>query len=281
MIRFLFILKKIILRFFFKSHVSLTSRVEGDLIKSLIKSKLHISNSKIKVGKDAKLINCNIKIINGELIIGDNVVLRDVEIVNNGNIIINEFVHINNYYLFLYNDAKLSVGQHCILEKGDNWRNPKILISSKSNLIINKYNRIRCDFELRFGGGCEIGEYNCINERTEIRSDEFVSIGSYNMISYGCRIWDTNTHTFYNDESRRELTRKYYPIIGIEVDKPQTTPVIIKDDNLIGEGVVILKGSNVNDKCIFGTRTVVSGTSIPASSVIIGNPCRIISKKIN
>lgn len=279
MINVVFLLRKIILRLLFKTHVSSTSEVEGSLIKSLFKSKLHLSNSRIKIGSNVKIINCSITIINGELIIRDNVVLKDVEIKNSGNIIINEFVHINNYYIFLDKDAKLTVGQYSVLEKGDNWRKPQIFIFTDSILNINKYNRIRCDFELRFGGGCEIGEYNCINERTEIRSDEYVSIGSYNMISYACRIWDTNTHTFYNDEKRRELTRKYYPNIGIEKDRPMTSPVIIKDDNLIGEGVVILKGSNVNNKCTFGTRTVVSGVTIPDSSIIIGNPCRIISKK--
>lgn len=278
MMRILFYLRKVILRFLFKTHISTSSLVEGNLFSSVIKSNLHISNSKIKIGKNVRIINSNIKISNGELIIGDNVTLTNVEIEYSGNIYIDEFVSIKDYKMIIEPGASLSIGKNCKLEKRDNWRKPQVLISAGSYLKLGNYNVIRCDFELRFGGKCKIGDYNCINERTEIRIDEYVFIGSYNMISYGCRIWDTNTHTLYNDNIRRELTTKYFPNIGIEIDKPETRPVIIKNDNLFGEQVIVLKGSNICDKCVFGTRTVVSGKIIPSFSKIIGNPCRIIQK---
>lgn len=220
-----------------------------------------IKDSQVKFGTGAKVS------------IGKNVSIRNSKIeVTGGELIIEDGVSISNYEITVSKGCCLHIGADCYMERGDNWRNPYIMMWHTSSLVIANNNRLRCDIECRFGGCCEIGEYNCLNERTEIRCDERVKIGAYNMISYNCRIWDTNTHVFYVDDTRRILTREMFPNIGTEKSKPLTKPVVIGDDCLIGEDCAILKGSTIGHKCIIGVYSVVAGSSIPNGSIAVGNP---------
>ena len=211
------------------------------------------SNARVKVGQGVKIRNSNIEVIGGELVIEDGVSISD-------------------YSISVSKGCRLYFGANCVLEKGDNWRKPSIILWDKSVVEVSNNNRLRCDVMCRFRGCCEIDEFNCLNERTEIRCDERVKIGAFNMISYNCRIWDTNTHAFYKDDTRRRMTREEYPNIGSEKDKPVTRSVVIGDDCLLGEECVILKGSNVGNRCVIGVHSVVAGASIPTGTMAVGNP---------
>lgn len=227
-----------------------------------------IKDSQVKFGTGAKVS------------IGQHVSIRNSKIeVTGGELIVEDGVNISDYEITVTRGCRLHIGADCYLERGDNWRNPFIILWDASSLKVANNNRLRCDVMCRFGGQCEIGEYNCLNERTEIRCDESVKIGTFNMISYNCRIWDTNTHAFYADDTRRRMTREKFPNIGSEKDKPVTSPVVIGDDCLLGEECVILKGSMVGNKCIIGVRSVAAGVLIPERSMAVGNPA--IVKNIN
>lgn len=52
--------------------------------------------------------------------------------------------------------------------------------------------------------------------------------------------------------------------------------VSIGENSFIGAGVVILPGTKIGKLCIIGAGAVVKG-DIPDYSVVVGNPCRIIS----
>jgi len=207
--------------------------------------------SKVSIGKDVSIRNSKIEVTGGELIVEDGVCISD-------------------YDITVSKGCRLHIGANCYLERGDNWRNPYIMMWHASLLVIANNNRLRCDIECRFGGYCEIGEYNCMNERTEIRCDESVKIGAFNMISYNCRIWDTDTHAFYSDDTRRRMTREMYPNIGTEKDKPNTKSVVIGSDNLIGEKAAVLKGSTIGNRCKIGFRTVVANKNIANESTFVG-----------
>lgn len=248
---------KIFYRKFHNVIISKGTVLNGSL-NNIHKSNIRFTgNAHITLGKNVIIRNCTINVLDGDLIIGDDSI-------------------ISNYNIYIGSNCRLYLGHNCLLEHGDNWRDPYISLSDGSSCIIEHHNRIRCDIWCRFGGSCYINEYNCINERTEIRCDENVSVGSFNMISYNCRIWDTNTHSFYDNDNRREMTIKMYPIIGAEIHKPQTKPVFIGDDCLIGESSVILKGTRVGNKCIVGTRSVAAGLIAADFSKIVGNPAIIV-----
>ena len=129
---------------------------------------------------------------------------------------------------------------------------------------------------VRFSGVLSIGRYNCINAGSSIRCDESVQIGSFNMISYDCDIWDTNTHCFYTLEQKKKMFEKDFPFIGRERNKPKTSPVVIGDGNWIGKNACILKGSTLGNETVVGTRAIVSNMLVedgakvtPAKSEII------------
>ena len=218
-----------------------------------------VKDSQIKFGSEAKVS------------IGNNVSIRNSKIeVMGGELIIEDGVNISDYEITVTRGCRLQIGADCYMERGDNWRNPFIMLWNESSLKIANNNRLRCDVMCRFGGYCEIGEYNCLNERTEVRCDESIKIGAFNMISYNCRIWDTDTHAFYADDMRRRITREMYPNIGAETDKPNTKSVVIGSDNLIGEHAAVLKGSLIGNRCKIGFRTVVANKNIANESTFVG-----------
>ena len=56
-------------------------------------------------------------------------------------------------------------------------------------------------------------------------------------------------------------------------------PVMIEDGCWIGGGVIILPGVTIGQKSVIGAGSVVT-KDIPANSLAVGNPCRVI-RKIN
>lgn len=204
-----------------------------------------IENSDIRIGKKAKLI------------IGNNVSIRN--------------------YKIRIEEGVLSIGDRTILERANNALVPLIDIS-KGTLKIGSFNVVRADFCLRFSSNCVIGQYNCINENTEIRCDESLTIGDFNMISYECMIYDTNSHVIYTPEKRREMTKRDFPYIGREYEKPVTSPVIIGNDCWLGKRAVILKGTKVGNNSIIASCCVVTG-EVPENNIAYGNPAQLKSKR--
>ncbi|MGC9402132.1 sugar O-acetyltransferase [Vibrio genomosp. F10] len=52
-------------------------------------------------------------------------------------------------------------------------------------------------------------------------------------------------------------------------------PITIGDNVWIGAGAVILDGVSIGDRCVIGAGSVVT-KSIPADSVAVGSPCRVM-----
>lgn len=230
------------------------------------------SASHLVVGNGSRLVNCTIDLTEGSCLeIGEHVELCNMQIsVHHAKCIIGDKCNLSNAQIYISKDGYLSLGTACVMEQGDNWRGIIWRIDKGSSVIIADHNRFRCDLEIRFGGICTIGRYNCLNEGTEIRADESVVIGDYNMISYHCRIWDTDTHTFYTDDTRRRLTEKLFPNVGAEKDKPITKSVQIGSDNLIGERAAVLKGSRIGDFCKVGFNVVVANKVIKNHTTYVG-----------
>lgn len=137
-------------------------------------------------------------------------------------------------------------------------------------LTLGHHSQLLSDWTwIRFGGRLSIGDYTNINGGGQLRADESVQIGDYCMISYNVNIWDTNTHTFYPAKKRRELTEKYWPYYGREIEKPKTAPVVIGSDVWIGENVSILKGSSVGDESIIGYGCTIAGKQIEVGSKVV------------
>jgi acetyltransferase-like isoleucine patch superfamily enzyme len=227
-----------------------------------------------KIGKNVTIKNSNIYVKKGDnLSIGDNTHISNVSISmitgQKSELRVGKNCIIKGFDFSMTN-GQIDIGDGNILEKGDKAEKPSFKVTGKLNIV--DYNRLRCSIWIRFNGNVEIGSRNAINEGTEIRSDEAIVIGDYNQISYDCMIWDTNTHSMYKAEKRREITDKQYPAFGLEFEKPATIPVSIGSDCWIGKGASILKGTRIASKCIVGYGALLSNISIAENKTIINQP---------
>ena len=213
----------------------------------------------------------------------------NVRISNSDGFVIGKGSTIQNSNVFVGRDACFFIGAHCILknvdiyiEKGcviiDDYAilisekpiNKAMYIISNGNFHVNHHTKIQCDrVWIRFGGNVEIGSYTNINSGSEIRSDESVIIGSYNQISYDVNIWDTNTHTIYKSEKSSEITRKYFPYFGYEIEKPLTSPIVVGDNCWIGERSSIMKGTQIGDNVIVGYNTMLLNKIIESNKRVV------------
>ena len=167
--------------------------------------------------------------------------------------------------------GNLSLGDNVILEGRSAFRKPTIRIN-QGTLAISHHSIIKCDISVRFGGRLEIGEYTAINENSEIRCEDAISIGDFCMISYECAIYDTNTHNIYTPTTRREMTMRDYPLIGMEYERPPSGKVSIGNDCWVGKRAAILKDTSIGEGGIIGFGAVVTNRSFPPGSIIVGNP---------
>jgi acetyltransferase-like isoleucine patch superfamily enzyme len=208
-------------------------------------------NAKFQKSSTSVIENSTIRLENdSQLIVGENILIKDYNIhVIKGKCIINSetkligAINIKHSNLYI-EDGIVNIGDHCI---------------------------IKADFSVRFGGKCSIGSFTGIMDNTEIRCDEEINIGSYNMISYECMIYDTNTHCQYGIEERREMTRKSFPHIGAEKEKPKTASVNIGDDCWIGKRSAVLKGVTVGCNSTIAACAVLT-KSCKENSIVYGNP---------
>lgn len=131
-----------------------------------------------------------------------------------------------------------------------------------------------CRFELEgykksllIGNNCEMGDM------THIVALDKIEIGNNVLIASKCFISDTS-HGFYSKKNGETQSTPY--------ETPNARclcckPVIIEDNVWIGENVVILSGCSIGFGCIIGANSVVTG-NIPANSIAVGTPARVIKK---
>lgn len=195
---------------------------------------------------------------------------------------------IRNSKVFVHPGASLKIEDNCIIEnariyvekgciilrensivKGDKLHDTEIIINN-GNILMGDHSKLSCKrVWVRFGGKLEIGSYTNINEGSEIRCDEKISIGSFNQISYNVKIWDTNTHNILPVENRRKIAIDKFPYFGYESSKPITSPINIGDDCWIGENSTIFKGTKIGNECILGFGTFISGKTVPDHSIVV------------
>lgn len=134
-----------------------------------------------------------------------------------------------------------------------------------SNTIILKNSRIQSFYDgfnnpiVKIGDGCFIGYNFSLLNASKIEIGNNVLLASNILISSE------------NHGMNPECNLSY-------MDQPlQSSPVIIGDGCWIGEKVCILPGVVIGEKTIIGAGSIVT-KSIPAYSVAVGNPARVIKK---
>lgn len=126
-------------------------------------------------------------------------------------------------------------------------------------------------FQCIGNGSIHIGD-NSGCSSTVFSSRCSITIGSNVKIGGNVRIFDHDYHPL----DYRERRNIYLPDTGLP-----SYPVIIGNNVFIGTNALILKGVNIGDRSIIGAGAVVSIKNIPADSLVVGNPAKIVRKTKN
>lgn len=115
-----------------------------------------------------------------------------------------------------------------------------------------------CDY----GYNIEIGENFYSNFNCVVLDAAKVRFGDNVFVAPNCGFY-TAGHPFDVEQRNR----------GLEYARPIT----IGDNVWIGANVCVLPGVSIGDNCIIGAGSVVN-KDVPAGSLAVGNPCRVVRK---
>lgn len=149
---------------------------------------------------------------------------------------------------------------YSVLLKGNNFffQSTKHAINIYKHVIIGKNTRISGGDK----GKVYIGENVLIDDCTFIMAHEKIKIGKNTKIAAFCFITDFNHK--YQDKNLSVVDQGY-----------ETKPVLIGENVWIGTHVIILPGVTIGDRAVIGAGSVVT-KDVPANSVAVGNPARVI-----
>ena len=128
-----------------------------------------------------------------------------------------------------------------------------------------------CDY----GRNVYIGNNVSINMNCTFVDCNEIRIGDCVMIASNVQIY-TAAHPV---ELKERLTEDWTRGCGKHFCQTYALPVTIGSGCWLGGGVIVLPGVTIGEGCVIGAGSVVT-KDIPANSVAVGNPCRVI-RKIN
>lgn len=128
---------------------------------------------------------------------------------------------------------------------------------------------IDIDFRCEYGRNIHFGNKVIVNMNCTFLDNGSIFIGNNVMIAPDVRIY-TATHSLRLDERMPVRTRP-----GASICDTIARAVTIEDGAWIGGGTVVLPGVTIGRNSVVGAGSVVVN-DIPANSVAVGNPCRVI-----
>jgi acetyltransferase-like isoleucine patch superfamily enzyme len=132
-----------------------------------------------------------------------------------------------------------------------------------------------CSFAVGQNGQCTIGDFTLLNGAL-IMAEEKIAIGSHCLVSWNVGIADSDFHPL--EPAQRLIdARALAPFFKDRPPRPKlkTAPVIVGDNVWIGMNAVILKGVVIGENSVVAAGSVVT-KSVPANSVVAGNPARVV-----
>lgn len=121
------------------------------------------------------------------------------------------------------------------------------------------------NFAVRFAEAptLTVGSHTAIGHNCMFTVGRAITIGEHCRIAANVTMFDSSGHP--SDPAAREA--------GAPPDPESVKPITIGRNVWIGSGAVIFPGVTVGDNSVIGTRAVVLA-SVPANSVVMGNPAR-------
>src|ERR1700741_292848 len=236
-------------------------------------------SSKLSISDDAKLVR-------GIIVLGSNLSLvveagatikSDITIGDDCEGVFGKNSRLLRTAFSVVNGSSVNIGEGAIIDSPVQPYS-SVSVNDGTLRLDQRAHIMSTELMVRFGGRLSIGKYTGIAYGSEIRCEEKVDIGSFNMISYRVCIYDTNTHST-DWRERRKRIEHCFPEGVWEESKPATSPVSIGDDVWIGREVTITKGAKIGNRCIIGIRTTLGSGVIDDDSVVVAGKARIISKR--
>jgi len=243
------------------------------------KISVHPSSS-FTVSKDAKLVRGNIVVGRNSIVTIESgaVIDSDVTIGDNCSVVFGKNSRLLQTEFSVTNGSTVNLDEGAIINSPVSPQS-SVTIDNGTFHLHQRAHVMSTSVLVRFGGSLSIGRYTGIAYDSEIRCEQQVDIGAYNMISYRVCIYDTNTHSTDWSERRKRIEH-CYPEGVWEETKPATNPVFIGDDVWIGKEVTITKGARIGNRCIIGIRTTLGAETVDDDSIVVAGKPRIINREI-
>ena len=132
--------------------------------------------------------------------------------------------------------------------------------------------------------GCEIGDGSKIGTFVEVQKGARIGrnckVSSHTFICEGVEIEDNvfvgHNVTFINDLYPRAVTEAGELQTG---DDWELVPTLVKNRASIGSNATIMGGITIGEGALVGAGAVVT-KDVPPNSVVVGNPARILRKRM-
>ncbi|MBQ7797351.1 MAG: sugar O-acetyltransferase [Lachnospiraceae bacterium] len=109
---------------------------------------------------------------------------------------------------------------------------------------------------------------------------EYISLGRNFFANYNCKLMDGGKITFGDDVMVGPdctFVTAEHPIDPVRRHDGymRFKPITVGNNVWFGAGVLVCPGVTIGDNCVIGAGSVVIN-DIPANSVAVGNPCRVV-----
>lgn len=161
----------------------------------------------------------------------------------NNVILIHPETRLRNCFFYIKgNNCKIEIGKHCILANTQFW--------------------IEDDFGL-----ISIGSYiTCEGAHIAATEGKSISIGNDCMLSSNIQIRNGDSHAILNLNNHDRVNR--------------AKDIKIENHVWLGEGVKILKGTQIKSNSIIGTGSIVSNVVVESNSIYAGVPAKKLNENI-
>ena len=140
---------------------------------------------------------------------------------------------------------------------------------------VGKHVSVGLNFHCECGKHIFLGDKVVINMNCTFLDDNIIRIGNHVLIAPNVQLY-TATHPV---DANERFVEDWDEESGDLFFRTRALPISIGNYVWIGGGAIVLPGVTIGDNCVIGAGSVVT-KSIPANSVAVGSPCRVVRELI-
>lgn len=154
----------------------------------------------------------------------------------------------------------------------------RLLSIGQGSHIYSKFSILKPTAKIIIGKNCQLGDSNFI-------ASNKIEVGNDVIVAWGCTFMDNDSHSIFWDKRKNDVYQSYkdYNLEPSNLIKNKNwkyvkeSEIFIEDKVWIGFNSTVLKGVTIGEGAVVGAGSVVT-KSVPAYTVVAGNPAKIIKK---